>query len=49
MTDRYGDDDTEPDELDEDGNPMGRLTPTARQHLDAARAALSRPTERRSK
>ena len=29
--------------------PAATLTPTARQHLDAARAALSRPTERRSK
>lgn len=38
--------DTEAEELDEDGNPLSRMTPTARFHLDRARAALSRPTER---
>lgn len=33
------------EELDEHGQPLSRLTPTAREHLAAARAALQ--TDRR--
>lgn len=50
MTDRYGDPSydgdsdpyaDEPEELDENGEPLSRLTPTAREHLASARAKLA--------
>lgn len=45
MTDRYGepDDDLEPEETDEQGNQLSRLTPIAREWLAHARASLVRP------
>lgn len=58
MTDRYGEPDydrwSEHDpELDQhddgtDDEPTTRLNPSAREHLAAARAALTRPTDRRA-
>ena len=54
MTDRYGepDDDVEPVEFTDEpvDEPTSRLTPTARQHLAQARAALlaARAGDRRS-
>ena len=48
MTDRYG----EPDDVEEFDEPVDepttRLSPTAREHLAQARAALARPSDRRS-
>lgn len=35
------------EELDEHGTPLSRLTPTAREHLARARAALGLPDRRR--